>query len=495
MNISGTKITKGDLGLSPDCRASNGTIPDATGVRPGDANADNEGRIVAQVEAMPLTPLHRLARVIVGSATFFDGFDVLAIAAAMPVLIKVWSLSLEQVGYIISIGYLGQLLGSLGFSYLADKIGRLRCASLSVAIFALGSLACGFAGGPVSFMVYRFIQGLGLGGELPVAATYINELAKAGHRGRFVLFYELIFPIGLFTASLAGMWAVPNLGWQAMFFIGALPALIALCMRRFLPESPRWLASKGRFQEADAALDRFRKSCRTVDVPSLPGIPAQPNASAVRRGTGVSWQSLFRPPLLRRTLVLFTLWFAGGFVTAGVTAWMPTIYRQEFHVDLATALKFGTYTSLAGIIGSAACAIAIDRFGRRLWMTMTWLCTGVAMLAPIVFAPMTAASTALCISTAFGFSAAAFIGCYVYTPELYPTQIRTMGVGVSSAMLRFASIVCPSMIGWFVARGTLNTSFGAIAGVAFAAALAVGLFGEETSGRTLEEASSVPQTP
>jgi putative MFS transporter len=455
-----------------------------------EADIDHQRRIVAQMEALPTTGLHRLARVIVGAATFFDGFDVLAIAGAMPVLVNLWALSPAQVGLIISIGYLGQLLGSLGFSYLADRFGRLRCASISVAIFALGSMACAFSSGPASLMAYRFIQGLGLGGELPVAATYINELAKAKHRGRFVLFYELIFPIGLFAASLVGMWVVPNLGWQTMFLIGAIPALIALSMRRLLPESPRWLASKGRFKEADAAIERFQKSCRTAEGPNLSCTAVILNESTLRAEGAISWKSLFRPPLLRRTFVLVTLWFAGGFVTAGVTAWMPTIYRQEFHVDLATALRFGTYASLAGIIGSAACALAIDRIGRRLWMSVTWLCTGVAMLAPTVFAPMSVATTALCISAAFGFTSAAFVGCYVYTPELYPTAIRTMGVGVSSAMLRFASIVCPSMIGWFVARGTLGTSFVAIAGVAFTAAFAVGLFGEETSGRTLEEASA-----
>lgn len=451
---------------------------------------DEAARIVAEVEALPLTPLHRLARVIVGSATFFDGFDVLAIAAAMPVLIKLWSLSPEQVGLIISVGYLGQLVGSLGFSHLADKFGRLRCASLSVALFAFGSLACAFAVSPMSLMAYRFVQGLGLGGELPVAATYINELAKSEHRGRFVLFYELIFPIGLFAASLVGMWAVPNLGWQMMFFLGAFPALIALCMRRFLPESPRWLASKGRFREADAALERFRKYGKTAGGAGQSAPPQRVHDAVVRQESPATWQSLFRPPLLRRTVVLGSLWFAGGFVTAGVTSWMPTIYREVLHVDLATALKYGTYTSLAGIVGSALCALAIDRFGRRLWMTMTWLCTGLAMLAPVLLAPMSPAATALCISFAFGFTAAAFIGCYVYTPELYPTRIRTLGVGVSSAVLRLASILCPSMIGWFVARGTLSTSYIVIAGVAFAAALAVGLFGEETTGKTLEEASS-----
>ena len=105
----------------------------------------------------------------------------------------------------------------------------------------------------------RLLQGLGLGAEVPVAATYISELAKAKGRGRFVLLFELVFPIGLVAAALFGRWIVPNLGWQFLFYVGGVPALFALFMMRNLPESPRWLASRGRADEAADAMAAIEK--------------------------------------------------------------------------------------------------------------------------------------------------------------------------------------------------------------------------------------------
>ena len=116
------------------------------------------------------------------------------------------------------------------------------------------SLACGFAWSYHSLVVLRLLQGLGLGAEVPVAATYISELAKAHGRGRFVLLFELVFPVGLLAAAVLGRWIVPNLGWQYLFFVGGVPALFALLMMRNLPESPRWLASRGRAAEARNAM-------------------------------------------------------------------------------------------------------------------------------------------------------------------------------------------------------------------------------------------------
>src|SRR6202163_381081 len=122
----------------------------------------------------------------------------------------------------------------------------------SIALFAVMSLVCAFAWDYDSLLVFRTIQGIGLGGEVPVAAVFISELARAQGRGRFVLLYELVFPIGLVAAALVGLWVVPHLGWQYMFVIGALPAFLALALRRLLPESPRWLAVHCRNAAGDA---------------------------------------------------------------------------------------------------------------------------------------------------------------------------------------------------------------------------------------------------
>lgn len=162
-----------------------------------------------------------------------------------------WNLKQADIGELIAVGYVGQVIGSILFGWLAERIGRVPCTIYTLILFSVMSFACAFAWDPRSLEAMRFVQGIGLGGEIPIMASYIGEFAASKRRGRFALGYQMLFTIGLLFAGLAGVFVVPNLGWQWMFIIGALPAVIALPLRWLLPESPRWLASRGRSEEAD----------------------------------------------------------------------------------------------------------------------------------------------------------------------------------------------------------------------------------------------------
>src|SRR3982074_310467 len=162
--------------------------------------------IVARLERLPTSWWQVQTRIIVGVATFFDAFDALAIASILPVIVPLWKLAPQQIGLMISAGFAGQLLGALLFGWIADRFGRMTGMVWAIALFATMSLVCAFAWDYNSLLVFRTIQGIGLGGEVPVAAVFISELAKAHGRGRFVLLYELVFPIGLVAASLVALW-------------------------------------------------------------------------------------------------------------------------------------------------------------------------------------------------------------------------------------------------------------------------------------------------
>jgi putative MFS transporter len=233
--------------------------------------------IVARLERLPTSWWQVKARIIVGVATFFDAFDALAIASILPVIVPLWKLTPPQIGLMISAGFLGQLLGALLFGWIAERYGRMTAMIWSIALFGAMSLVCALAWDYNSLLVFRTIQGIGLGGEVPVAAVFISELAKAQGRGRFVLLYELVFPIGLVAASLVGLWVVPHLGWQYMFVIGALPALLTLALRRLLPESPRWLAVHGRDAQAQAAMALIETETQKAAGQPLP--PPKPRLS------------------------------------------------------------------------------------------------------------------------------------------------------------------------------------------------------------------------
>jgi putative MFS transporter len=255
-----------------------------------DALPRTEQTIAARVERLPYSRWHITVTVVLGVAIFFDSFDSLAIAYVLPVLVPAWHIAPEKIGALISIANLGQAIGAFLFGWIAERIGRVTAARITIALFAAMSLACAFAQNYEQLFAFRFVEGNGLGGEIPVASTYISEILRADGRGRRFLSYQMIFPVGLLAAALAGAAVVPRFGWQWMFIMGAAPAVVALVLRRFCPESPRWLASKGRLDEADEVLTNIERivSCGGKrHLPAVPDIMVSPMARETR------WQELF----------------------------------------------------------------------------------------------------------------------------------------------------------------------------------------------------------
>ena len=440
--------------------------------------------VVARIERLPMSAWHVKARVIIGVATFFDAFDALAIAFVLPVLVPLWKLAGPQIGLLISAGYLGQLAGALLFSWAAQRFGRVRALQWSILLMSVMSLACAFAWDYQSLLAFRTLQGLGLGGEVPIAAVYISEITRAKGRGRFVLLYELIFPVGLVGAGLIARWVVPLLGWQYMFAIGAIPALLVLFMQRQLPESPRWLASRGRDAEAEAAILTIERETERALRKPLPPV----SATAVEVDQPASWSDLFGPKYLRRTLVVWVIWFAAYLITYGLTVWLPTIYRTVFHLPLSQSLQYGLITQVVGLLGTLTCALTIDYFGRRSWFALAFVGSAVALIALWFTGAQTPLRVLVFVGIAFFFSSVVSIGAYLYTPELYPTRARAMGVGVATAWLRLASMIGPTVVGLMIGGG-LESVFLAFGVISAIAAIITALFAVETKNRVLEEVS------
>jgi len=448
--------------------------------------------IVARLERLPTSWWQVKARIIVGVATFFDAFDALAIASILPVIVPLWKLTPQEIGFMISAGFVGQLLGALLFGFIAERYGRMTAMIWSIALFAVMSLVCAFAWDYNSLLVFRTIQGIGLGGEVPVAAVFISELAKAKGRGRFVLLYELVFPIGLTAASLIGLWVVPRFGWQYMFVIGALPAFLALALRSLLPESPRWLAVRGRNAEAEAAMALIEAETQKATGQPLP--PPQPVVATTDKPASLA--DLFGERYLRRTLVVWVIWFSAYFVNYGLSIWLTTVYRTVFQLPLDVSLRYGFITQVVGLLGTLICALTIDHVGRRPWFAFSFAAAALALGALAMFPHPTAEQVLISMTIAYFFVSTINIGVYLYTPELYPTRVRALGVGTGTAWLRFASIIGPTVVGMMIgARLTpaqipdLPKVFLAFAAVAAIAAAITALFAVETKGRVLEEAS------
>jgi putative MFS transporter len=427
-----------------------------------------------------------LLRVIVGVATFFDAYTVLAIAFAMPQLVTEWKLTPTEVGLIISAGYVGQLFGAVIFGSLAEKIGRLKTLFITIVLFTSMDVACLFAWSGVSMMVFRFLQGVGTGGEVPVASAYINEFIGAEKRGRFFLLYEVIFPIGLMFAGMAGYFLVPIYGWQAMFIVGLIPSVLTIPLRWFMPESPRWLASKGRVAEANAVVKRLEDSATKRGVVLRDPVVRPVDLKATARS---DWRELFKGIYLKRTLMIWGLWVCVYMINNGLVTWLPTLYKQVFHLPLQTSLAYGWITSSVGVIASIACALLIDKVGRKPWYSTAFLIATVPLLALAGLGATSAIQVLIFATAAYAVLQTIAFSLYLYSAELYPTRLRAVGTGFGSAWLRAGSSIGPILVGTIVADLGIQYVFAAFAAVALAGGLVTLLFAIETKGRVLEELS------
>jgi len=448
-------------------------------------------QLLFRIENVPFSRWHTKARVIMGSATFFDAFDALSLAFVIPVLVGLWHLSPANIGFLIAAGYLGQVIGALIFGSLAERFGRVRSAAATVGVMSVMSIVCAFTGSFQLLFIARLIQGIGVGGEVPVAAAYINELSQAQGRGRFFILYELIFPIGLLGAAQIGAFVVPHFGWEYMFLVGGIPGILIAVLISRLPESPRWLIAKGRFDEAERVIE-----CIEASTPKR-NLDAQQNQSEVAnrltrlRETLVnqrkaSWKELFSPLYRGRTLVVWFLWASSYFVANGINNWLPTLYKTVYKLPIAESLRMASISNVLSTFAVLGCALLIDRVGRRRWAIASFAICG-ALLAILSWTGAESPYSVMVLgSSAYAVMGTTTVMLYLYTPEIYPTRMRAIGTALATSWLRAASAAAPAIVGFVLTGQGIAAVF-----LMFALTTIVGLLAAtrmiETTNRTLEE--------
>lgn len=449
--------------------------------------------LLARMENVPFSWWHTKARVIMGSATFFDAFNALSLAFALPILNRLWHMSPRQSGALISASYVGQLLGALWFGWLAEKSGRIRSATWSIALMSVMNLACMIAGSFGTLLAYRFVQGIGVGGEMPVAAAYISELSGAKGRGRFFLLYEMIFPIGLMATGQLGARIVPLWGWRSMFLVGAIPGLLITPLVARLPESPRWLLAKNRIADAERIVAELeastpRRLAQTETPLAAVGLSQPgPAPSARDRVPSGHWRELLSSFYRERTLIAWALWASAFFIANSLNNWMPSLYNTVYHLDLKDALRAASLTNVAQVAILFVCAFSIDFVGRRNWTIVSFLVGGTLLgILGLTHAP--GVTRVMVLATlSYGIIGSINAVLYLYTPEIYPTRLRAAGTGLATSWLRLASALGPALVGVLVAtRGGVNSVFLMFVGVGI-----LGMFAAsrmiETRNRRLEE--------
>lgn len=451
--------------------------------------------IASRLDALPFARPH--LRVLTGSGLGWalDAMDVGLISFIIAVLAQQWQLTPGETGWIASIGFVGMAIGASVGGLLADRLGRRQVFALTLLIYGLATGASALVGGIAMLLVLRFFVGLGLGAELPVASTYVSEFAPAAIRGRLIVILEAFWAVGWTASALIGYFVIPasDDGWRWAFALGAIPAAYALVVRWGLPESPRWLASRGRLSEAERIVSAFESAgdprALTVSRPSAASQASatRPSGAGAEQTVAVSaaqrvgalWSAEFRT----RTLCIWLVWFCVNFAYYGAFIWIPSILVQAGY-DLVRSFGFTLLITLAQLPGYAVAAWLIEVWGRR--MTLSVFLAGSAVSA-VLFG--TAGTEGAIIATGMAlsfFNLGAWGALYAVTPELYPTSLRATGSGWAAGVGRLASIIAPLLVPVLLAAGGAALAFSLFAGFFVVATFAAwGL--ADLRGRALDE--------
>lgn len=433
--------------------------------------------LVSRVQRLPIGKFHYTLLWVIGLGWMFDAMDTGLISFILTTMADEWQMSAAEKGWVVSITFVGMAIGAVFAGGLADRIGRRTVFAMTLLIYSLATALCAFAPNLTWLLLFRFIVGLGLGGQLPVAVTLISEYIPAHVRGRFIVLLESFWGLGWLVAALMSYFVIPNYGWHIAFLLGGLPALYVFMILKKVPESVPYLINRGRIAEAHDLVQKLERQCGVEVIEQI-------EVKAVADKQSVSFRQLWSGPLARRSLMLWLIWFGIVYSYYGIFTWLPSLLVKQGY-SIVQSFEYVLIMILAQLPGYVVAAWLVEKLGRK---------------------PTLAGFIALCAMAAYFFGQAnsvnmiMFWGClmsffnlgawgvlYTYTPEQYPTNIRAFGSGWASAIGRMGGIVAPLVVTHMM---VMNNGFSHIfimfTVVLLSVALVIVLLGEETQGKTLE---------
>ncbi len=442
--------------------------------------------IAQRINGLPSTPRLRKIFFITGIAWMLDAMDQGMVSGVMAAIGADWSLTTGQLGLLGSIGMLGMALGATLSGIAADKWGRKTIIVCNLIIFGVASGLAGFAVNYPMLLVLRFLTGFGLGGEGPVAFAFISEYSPTKIRGRNGVLLESFWAWGWIIAALVAYFLIPVYGWRVAFWIGAIPAFYAFFYWKTVPESPRYLESAGKAQEADA-LVRIMEEQAGI---RYDGGKNEKKVETIAEKVHVSFRDLWSKKYIRMTLVLWIIWFGVNFGYYGFVLWTPTLLVGK-GFTLIKSFEFTLIMCLAQLPGYYSAAWLVERIGRKKLLSLYF--AGTAMAAWLFGHADSTAEVLLFGCLLYFFSLGAWGCVYAYTPEVYPTAARGSGSGWATAFGRLgafsAPFVVPVIYNFYGAETGYTYVFIMLTAVFAAVAVVVAFFGKETMGKSLEEIS------
>jgi putative MFS transporter len=429
-----------------------------------------------RLDALAIGPFHRRLLALIGAGMFFDAFDNYLAGGVLGALVHEGISDIHLNALFISMSFAGLTIGAWMAGVLGDRFGRRFSYQFNLAVFGLASIAAALAPSMNWLIFFRFVMGIGLGAEIVVGYSTLSEFVPARSRGRYAAILNLITNSSLFLSSVASYILIPYAGWRWMFVIPGAGALVVWYLRKAMPESPRWLASVGRHDEADGVTRAIEaESVQVQDPARVPGLPED-------RG---QLRELFAPGQLSRTLVGITVICMSFSVMYAFVSWVPTfLIKQGFGVSHSLLLTSAMFAG--GPAGSLISFAIADRLGRK-WGLVLFSVIGAAigMMYPFVTNGFAIAAVGFGVTTCIYVTSALGVACYV--TELFPTRLRLRGVGLCNSLGRLANVGVPYLV---VAVYSMAGLLGVVTLMAllfmFLVAVLV-FFGIETRMRSLEE--------
>ncbi len=373
-------------------------------------------------ETVHVQPLSRNKLLgVAGVGWMFDAMDVGILSFVIAAISVDWGLNSTQMGWIGSVNSIGMAVGALLFGVLADKVGRKQIFMWTLVLFSVASGLSAFAATLTVFLVLRFLIGMGLGGELPVASTLVSESVEAEERGRIVVLLESFWAGGWLIAAVISYFVIPAdfwpvEGWRIALLLTALPAFYAVYIRLKLPDSPQF------------------------------AVKAETKKRSIFQNMAAVWSKEYA----KSTLMMWILWFAVVFSYYGMFLWLPSVMVGK-GFDLISSFKYVLVMTLAQLPGYFTAAWFIERFGRKFVLVL--YLTGTAASA-VVFGNAETISVLLISGMLLSFfNLGAWGALYAYTPEQYPAVIRGTGAGMAAAVGRVGGIFGPLLVGLLLGKG------------------------------------------
>jgi putative MFS transporter len=465
-----------------------------------------EATIAERIERVPLGGFHRRFIGLVSLGNFFDLYDIFIAAYIGAALQQSGFLSLRQFTFFVAAGFLGMFVGTVVFGMGSDRMGRRSAFILLLLIYSVFTFADAFSPSAAWLIGLRFFVGIGIGAEIVVIDTYVTEVVPSYARGRYVAITQVAGFCAVPVAAVLSRVLVPThflmSGWRWVMVIGASGALLTWWFRRRLPESPRWLESRGRAAEADAIMaglesESFSATGRSgewrvtsgekKDVKKIYTEGAERAEGTEKRGSKAraSFWELWKRPYLSRTamLVIFQALQTIGFY--GFANWAPTFLLKR-GVSLLHSLEYTLLIALVSPVGPILAAITSDRFERK-WtiVVLALLVAGLGIGFGNSIAPVAVVAFGALLTLANYWFSAAF---HAYQSELFPTRLRATGVGFTYSWSRLSAAFTSLLIGAVLAYG-VPAVFAMLAVAMVLVAGVVGILGPRTNGLVLEEIS------